>query len=62
MLFNFKISKKRQEETRKRIEKMSTEISRIWSGEDSEIQTDINGSYTGRPKKDETPVQDADDL
>ncbi|MBR2441750.1 MAG: hypothetical protein IKB20_01575 [Clostridia bacterium] len=25
--------------------------------------TDINGSYTGRPKdKKETPVQDADDL
>lgn len=26
-------------------------------------QTDVNGSYTGRPKnKKETPVQDADDL
>ena len=25
--------------------------------------TDVNGSYTGRPKnKDEKPVQDADDL
>ena len=25
--------------------------------------TDVNGSYTGRPKnKDELPVQDADDL
>ena len=26
-------------------------------------QTDVNGSYTGRPQdKKETPVQDADDL
>ena len=49
-------------EARKRIEKLTTEISEIWSGENEETPTDVNGSYTGNPKGFDEPVQDADDL
>ena len=28
----------------------------------AKISVDVNGSYTGRPKDGEKPVQDADDL
>ena len=29
---------------------------------DENIQSDINGSYTGRPLNGDIPIQDADDL
>ena len=29
---------------------------------DGEIPSDVNGSYTGVPLKNEKPIQDADDL
>lgn len=47
---------------RKKIEKLSEEISEIWSPYDSDGQFDTNGSYTGNPDDFDVPVQDADDL
>ena len=49
-------------EKRRKIEKMTAEISEIWSGENSETPSDVNGSYTGNPINSDIPVQDADDL
>ncbi len=47
---------------RKKIEKLSEEISEIWNSYDDIGQFDTNGSYTGNPDGFDVPVQDADDL
>lgn len=47
---------------RKKIEKLSEEISEIWSPYNPDGQFDTNGSYTGNPDGFDVPVQDADDL
>lgn len=62
MLFNKQKKKEKQEETRKKIEKLSEEISEIWQSEENAKQFDANGSYTGNPEGFSVPVQDADDL
>lgn len=59
MLFK---SKKDCGERRRRIEKVSQEIAKIWSPEGKAVNTDVTGSYTGNPEDLSTPVQDADDL
>lgn len=48
--------------TRKKINKLSEEISEIWSPYNPDGQFDTNGSYTGNPDGFDVPVQDADDL
>lgn len=48
--------------TRKKIDKLSEEISEIWNGDSTEGNFDTDGSYTGNPEDFEVPVQDADDL
>lgn len=50
------------EKTRRKIDKLSEEISEIWNGQDENGQFDTNGSYTGNPDGFDVPVQDADDL
>ncbi len=62
MLFNKQKKKEKQEETRKKIEKLSEEISEIWQGEENAKQFDANGWYTGNPDGFSVPEQDADDL
>ena len=62
MFFNKQKKLEKQEETRKRIEKLSEEISEIWNGEENAKQFDTDGSYTGNPEGFSVPVQDADDL
>ena len=59
MFFN---KQKKKEEARKKIEKLSEEISEIWNGEDNAKQFDANGWYTGNPQDSTVPEQDADDL
>lgn len=59
MFFN---KQKKKEEARKKIEKLSEEISEIWNGEDNAKQFDANGWYTGNPQDSAVPEQDADDL
>lgn len=61
-MFFKKNNKQKSIDARKRIEKLTAEISEIWNGENEETPTDTNGSYTGNPKGFEVPVQDADDL
>ena len=48
--------------TKEKINKLSEEISEIWSPYNPDGQFDTNGSYTGNPDGFEVPVQDADDL
>ncbi|MGN0539182.1 MAG: hypothetical protein ACI4KI_04935 [Candidatus Fimenecus sp.] len=62
MIFKNKKSTEKAAETRKKIEKMSAEISEIWNGEHEESPIDVNGSYTGNPIGFEQPEQDPDDL
>ena len=62
MFFNKQKQKEKQEKTRKKIEKLSAEISEIWNGEENAKQFDANGWYTGNPKGFEVPEQDPDDL
>ncbi len=62
MFFNKQKKKEKQEETRKKIEKISEEIAEIWNGEENAKQYDANGWYTGNPKGFEVPEQDPDDL
>lgn len=50
------------QKTRKKIDKLSEEISEIWNGQDENGKFDTNGSYTGNPDGFEVPIQDADDL
>lgn len=59
MFFN---KQKKKEEARKKIEKLSEEISEIWNGEEDAKQFDANGWYTGNPQDSAVPEQDADDL
>lgn len=61
-MFFKKNNKQKSADARRKIEKMTAEISEIWNGENAENPTDIDGSYTGNPKGFEVPVQDADDL
>ena len=50
-------------DTKQKIDKLSEEISEIWSPYSPDGQFDTNGSYTGNPTLEyERPVQDADDL
>ena len=62
MFFNKQKKKEKQEETRKKIEKISEEIAEIWNGEETAKQYDANGWYTGNPNGFEVPEQDPDDL
>ena len=61
-MFFKKNNKQKSADARRRIEKITAEISKIWSGEGEETPTDVNGSYTGNPKNFQVPEQDADDL
>ena len=61
MFFRKKQSEKAAK-TRKKIEKLSEEISEIWNGYDNNGNYDFDGSYTGNPEGFDVPVQDADDL
>ena len=61
-MFFKKNNKQKAIETRNKIEKMTAEISEIWSGENEQNISDIDGSYTGNPQGFDVPVQDADDL
>lgn len=45
-----------------KIEKITKEIADIWQDNNAEFSTDVLGSYTGNPKDDYKPEQDADDL
>lgn len=62
MLFKSKKKSDKNTQARKNIQKMSTEISEIWSGEKKREHTDVSGSYTGNPVGYEIPEQDSDDL
>ena len=49
--------------TKKAVRRVSTPTQRALSVFNNPSDTDVNGSYTGKPKnKKELPVQDADDL
>lgn len=49
--------------TKKRVQRTPAPTKRALSVFSEPSETDVNGSYTGRPKnKREVPVQDADDL
>ncbi len=61
-MFFKKNKKEKIEKNRKKIDKISAEISEIWNGQDVKNQFDTDGSYTGNPDGFEVPVQDADDL
>lgn len=61
-MFFKKNNKQKSIDARRKIEKMTAEISEIWNGEESAKQFDANGWYTGNPKNFEVPEQDADDL
>ncbi len=61
-MFFKKNNKQKTIDARKRIEKMTAEISEIWNGENEKTPTDVNGSYTGNPQGFKVPEQDADDL
>lgn len=63
MLFGNKSKKEKIFEARKRMDKISKELGKMWleAGDDG-IPSDINGSYTGTPKDGGEPQQDADDL
>lgn len=62
MFFINKKNIEKKAQARKNIEKMSAEISEIWSGENKREHTDVSGSYTGNPIGYEIPEQDSDDL
>lgn len=49
-------------ESKKSIENMTNEITKIWSGENKREHTDVGGSYTGNPVGFDIPEQDGDDL
>ena len=63
MLFKKKNPEEKIARTRRKLRKMNEEISEIWNGISSDdIQSDVNGWYTGNPQGFEVPEQDADDL
>ncbi|MBR2454989.1 MAG: hypothetical protein IKB36_02915 [Clostridia bacterium] len=61
-MFLKKNNKQKTNEARQKIEKMTAEISEIWTGEENAKQFDANGWYTGNPQNSIIPEQDADDL
>ncbi len=61
-MFFKKNNKQKSIDARKRIEKMTAEISEIWTSEENAKQFDANGWYTGNPQDAIVPEQDADDL
>lgn len=61
-MFFKKNNKQKSNDARKRIEKMTAEISEIWTSEENAKQFDANGWYTGNPQDAIVPEQDADDL
>ena len=61
MFFNINKQDKIKD-TNQKIDKLSEEISEIWSPYNPDGQFDTNGSYTGNPDGFQVPVQDADDL
>lgn len=61
-MFFKKNDKQKSIDARKRIEKMTAEISEIWTDEENAKQFDANGWYTGNPQDAIVPEQDADDL
>lgn len=61
-MFFKKNNKQKSIDARKRIEKMTAEISEIWTSEENAKQFDANGWYTGNPQDALVPEQDADDL
>ena len=62
MFFKKNKSEEKAVRTRQKLEKLNEEISEIWSGENDDVKSDVNGSYTGNPQGFEVPEQDADDL
>lgn len=62
MLFGRKRKNEKQKNTRNEIKRISEEIAKIWNSEEDTKQFDVEGWYTGNPKDEEKPVQDADDL
>lgn len=46
----------------KKIESITKQISDIWQKNNEEFSSDMLGSYTGTPKGNLDPEQDADDL
>lgn len=61
MLFK-KINAQKSVDKKKKIDKLTAEISEIWSGDNKVPPTDVDGSYTGNPINSDIPEQDADDL
>lgn len=61
-MFFKKNNKQKSIDARKRIKKMTAEISEIWTSEENAKQFDANGWYTGNPQDAIVPEQDADDL
>lgn len=61
-MFFKKNNKQKSIDARKRIEKMTAEISEIWTDEENAKLFDANGWYTGNPQDAVVPEQDADDL
>ncbi len=63
MFFKKKSPEEKAARTRRKIRKINEEISEIWNGISADdIQSDVNGWYTGNPQGFEVPEQDADDL
>ena len=61
-MFFKKNNKQKSIDARKRIKKMTAEISEIWTSEENAKQFDANGWYTGNPQDAIVTEQDADDL
>lgn len=53
--------KKPSEKALEKLRRLEAEIAEIWNG-GKPSGTDVLGSYTGNPEKEERPRQDADDL
>ena len=62
MFFRKNKAEEKAARTRQKLEKLNEEISEIWNGDNDEVKSDVNGSYTGNPQGFEVPEQDADDL
>ena len=63
MFFKKKNQEEKAARTRRKLRKMNEEISEIWNSTPAEnINSDVNGWYTGNPQGFEVPEQDADDL
>ncbi len=62
MLFGKRKNVEKEIKARKKIDKLSEEISEIWQSTNNAKLFDANGSYTGNPQGFDVPEQDADDL